>query len=196
MGHYLSSFKWLISYIFNRNKFESQTQAFKSSPFFDRLISFFIGPFLSASNLYKKLHNLSERWFRNTFVVQDLYVPIEKLRIFLTQIENNYPIYPLWLCPVKVTKEEELLSPHFVKNCDFVVDVGIYGLANSNITPIEATKFLEDKLKENGGRKMFYTHSYYNQEDLKNIYDLEKFSFIRKKYHAESVFIDFPRKVL
>lgn len=196
MAHYLSSFKWLLYYLFKRKKFETANIPFKSSKLFDRLISFFLGSFLSSSSLYKKLRSLSETWFKNTFVVQDLYIPIESLNAFVNEVEKFSGIYPLWICPVKTTKKPELFSPHFIKTTEYVVDVGIYGATKRGLNSIKTTQYLEKKLKEMRGKKMFYAHTYYSLESIQEIYDFEKYQEIRKKYYAENIFLPIDKKIL
>ena len=128
MAHYLSSPLWFLKYLFKRKEFENLKIPFKSSPVFERLICFFLGPFLSSSMLYKKLHTVSEEWFKKTFIVQDLYVPINSLHAFLNEVDLKTGIYPLWLCPLKTTKKPEIFAPYYNKTTDYVIDVGIYGL--------------------------------------------------------------------
>jgi delta24-sterol reductase len=196
MAHYLSSPLWFLKYLFKRKEFETHKIPFKSSLVFERLICFFLGPFLSSSLLYKKLHSIDEDWFKKTFVVQDFYIPINSLHAFLSDVDHKTGIYPLWLCPVKTTKKPEIFAPHYNKKTDFVIDVGIYGIPQKRLCSIKLTKDLENCLSNVEGKKMFYAHSYYSRENLNEMYEMKSYDELRRKYSCEGVFLPFEEKVL
>lgn len=134
--------------------------------------------------LYKFLHgsNLSQQ-----YLIQDLCIPKQNFVQFTNFIDEEYGIYPLWLCPLK-PNTREFLSPTY-NHSDLIINVGMYG--NLKLRGEEfacKNRLLENKVQSLDGRKVLYARSYYSEESFWNIYGLERCEKLRQKYKANSVF--------
>lgn len=154
------------------------------------------GWIMSSQRLYGLLHSGSENWFEEKFVIQDFYLPENNAERFVNEVLDSYPIYPIWLCPVKGTTTPQIFSPHYSpQNIDFI-DIGLYGLPKSDQSISAIIRDMEQKTQAMGGRKMFYSHSYYTPDEFWNIYHREEYLNLRLKYHAEGTWLDIESKLL
>ena len=55
---------------------------------------------------------------------------------------------------------------------------------------IRVNRDVENKVRELGGRKVLYAHTYYPREEFWKIYDHIWYNALREKYFANSVFPD------
>ncbi len=171
---------WLLQYLFRVKKEPS----FKSSWEVPSLFR----PLFSSRRLYNTLHKLPSSWFEKNFIVQDFYIPLSALDVFLKEI----PLRPLWLCPVKPTHTPQLFSPHYLP-CEKLVDVGVYGI---DLEAPETSKRLEKLCHNLKGRKMLYAYNYYSSDTFWQIYDEKSYRHLRTKYYAEKAFLSIEHKVL
>ncbi|KAG7004552.1 hypothetical protein G7Y79_00024g055020 [Physcia stellaris] len=58
---------------------------------------------MSTKILY---HGLHENGMAQHNIIQDIVLPISRVEEFLEWIDENYAIYPLWLCPIRQSDEE------------------------------------------------------------------------------------------
>ncbi len=156
------------------------------------LSKYLLTPFLNTRKLYDILHavNSTQKYF-----IQDIYCPFQKSLELVKFNEKNLKIYPLWLCPVKATKQPQKLSPHYL-NEDILLDIGIWGQTGHYLSnPLARNKELEEFTKHNYSRKMLYAENYYSEAEFWSIYDNKWYELLRAKYDAESVFPDIWEKV-
>jgi hypothetical protein len=150
----------------------------------------------TSQRLYAVLHTGNEHWFEEQFVIQDFYIPEKNAPRFIHHILKEYAISPLWLCPVKGTSTSQFLAPHYNDKKQLFIDVGVYGKSKGGISGPTANQNLENLTQEMGGRKMLYTHSCYDKNVFWSIYSENAYRALRKKYHADGVFLDITDKVL
>jgi delta24-sterol reductase len=142
--------------------------------------------------MYKGLHDTN---LAQTFFIQDFYVPLSQTKKFLDISFDTLDIFPIWLCPIKSTKNPQRLSPHYLEE-PMLIDVGIWGPVpslNGNLEKIN--KKFEEYLELYRGRKMFYAESFYSEQKFWKIYDKRWYSSLRKKYKAEGIFPTIWEKV-
>ncbi|MEK7617583.1 MAG: FAD-binding oxidoreductase [Patescibacteria group bacterium] len=153
---------------------------------FTKLTRFILDKGLKARALSKvgQATNVSQYYF-----VQDLSLPKENVLKFLQFVDNELHIYPLWLCPLRPASRDK-----FAPNCietDLVINVGVWGEANRGYDNfIRVNRDVENKVRELGGRKVLYAHTYYPREEFWKIYDHIWYNALREKYFANSVFPD------
>lgn len=158
---------------------------------FLRSLRFLFAWLFKTRRLYKFLHgsNLSQQ-----YLIQDLCMPKQSFVQFTDFINEEYGIYPLWLCPLK-PNTREFLSPTYNK-ADLIINVGVYGdLMLRGEEFVSRNRLLEDKVSSLGGRKVLYAHSYYSEESFWNIYGLERYEKLRQKYKASLTFPTLFNKV-
>lgn len=136
--------------------------------------------------LYRLAHatNVLQEYF-----VQDLSMPRESVLKFMQFVDDELNIYPLWLCPLRPGKDDKF-SPNTIKT-DLVINIGIWGRVKGGYDNfIRANRNVENKVWELGGRKVLYAHAYYPRDEFWKIYDYIWYSVLRKKYFANSGFLD------
>ncbi len=73
-------------------------------------------------------------------------------------------------------------------NSGVVFNIGVYGL---RVEPyekfVEATRQIETKTSELGGKKWFYAQNFYTESEFWKIYDKSWYQKLRQKYHAENL---------
>lgn len=156
------------------------------------------GWMMDSERLYHIMHKGTEKWFAKNFSIQDYYLPDDATVNFTEYVINRYEVLPIWLCPMKATKTQQLLSPHYLSNggSSLMVDVGVYGMAKDSISGEALVRDLDQLSVSMGGKKMLYSYSYYTEEEFWNIYPKEPYSKLREKYFASDVFLDITKKVL
>jgi hypothetical protein len=191
----------LADYLFryDRGGFWTGRLAFKYFIFapFDRFSRWCLDWFMHTRVMYQALH---ESGMSNSYVIQDLALPIDGAEDFLNWIDKDLKIYPLWLCPL-VQRPTGVMSPRVpvsaqgegdsdssgleVKKPEVMLNIGVWGAG-----PHDREKFiainrkLEKTVTDLGGIKWLYAQTYYTEEEFWNIYDREAYNAIREKHGA------------
>lgn len=184
--------KKLGSHIFGNTSFEKFSKA--KDP--DLIFRTLLGWCMSSRVLYRMLHTNAEGWFADRFVVQDYYIPIEKVESFITSTIESMGIFPLWLCPIKPTQTPQIFSPHYLKESSLLVNVGVYGMPHKTCSLVDCNKSLERWTQAFKGRKMLYSHCYYTPEEFWSIYPKSDYERLRKQYHADLVWTSIEQKLI
>lgn len=157
---------------------------------FNAFTRWFLDDFLHTRMLYKALHASGQS---RSYLVQDLALPYSTVEKFIDYTVEAFGIWPLWLCPLHQSRLPTL-HPHSQetepdgKTLKPMLNVGLWGYG-----PPEPNQFvaknreLEDKLRQLGGMKWLYAHTYYEENEFWEMFDREWYDNLRKKYHAESL---------
>ncbi|MBS0655616.1 MAG: FAD-binding protein [Verrucomicrobia bacterium] len=151
-------------------------------------------PFMTSQSLFSLLHSCEE-WIHKRLLVQDFTLPASTCSLFLDDLRDICPVYPLWLCPLKAKKNSNIFAPHSLNGEDSI-NIGIYGVPKNSLPLPEILASLEQKLFERGGRKWLYANSCYTAEQFWNVYSEPLYRNLRKKYNAEDAWISIEEKVL
>ncbi len=167
---------------FDRGAFWAAQLAFTQSGLpFNGLTRFLLNPLLKTRKLYQAVQ---ESAAGQRYICQDIVLPAKTLVPFMEFIDQKYKMYPTGFCAVKSEPRSPLLF-NGIKGTDYVYNVGVYGL---RVEPydkfIAVNKQIERKTHELGGRKWFYAHSYYREDEFWQIYDKTWYDKLRQKYHA------------
>lgn len=164
-----------------------------------------LGPLLKTSAMYKRLHQAPVSTVADTLVIQDVYIPTHKAEEFLVWLKRSFGNEKFWLCPMRETTTAQILSPHYVRQKN--AEHGSGGFINFGIwlhkatwqpgTPhaSQATKSIERKVQELGGRKMLYSLSHYSRDDWNEIYDMKLYDQLKHKYDPEGAWGDIYDKI-
>ncbi|KAF2810344.1 FAD-binding protein [Mytilinidion resinicola] len=181
----------LAEYLFryDRGGFWVGRSAFSYFNFpFNKLTRWFLDDFLHTRMLYKALHASGQS--RN-YVVQDLAIPYPTVEKFIDYTVSSFNIWPLWLCPLRQSRLPTL-HPHTSatetdkKTLAPLLNVGLWGFGPPDPAAfVTKNRELEAKLKELGGMKWLYAHTYYPEGEFWEMFDKEWYEGLRKKYHAE-----------
>jgi hypothetical protein len=130
------------------------------------------------------------------FLVQDLSLPAEVAAEFMSFIDKEMGVYPMWICPLCPDNDlsDFQVSNMFTPMC---INVGVWSgrIADRNEF-LRLNRLLEKKLKTLRGKKWFYAHAYYTEKEFWEIYDKKKYYAVRKKYHAEHLPTVFDKVVV
>ncbi|KAJ4394570.1 hypothetical protein N0V93_003789 [Gnomoniopsis smithogilvyi] len=146
----------------------------------------------------------------NTFTIQDIAMPFETAETFVNYLDENHPIWPLWLCPMKrrgpptfhpfisppdssntsisgdingraeVSSEERLLD-------EMMLNIGVWGHEGTLYPPafVDKNRAIEDKVRELGGMKWLYAHVYQPEDEFWAAYGGRGwYDALRAKYKA------------
>ena len=141
-------------------------------------------------------------------VTQDIIVPLSDLNESLDFCHPRFGIYPLWVCPVRLFKQQ----PHegFLRNPEgeaeagssrLFVDIGIYGLpkAIQEKTPwdmIAESRQLEAFTMEKKGYHLLYADIFMTKQEFETMFNHTHYRAMRKKYRAENAFPEVYDKVI
>ncbi|KAG8169827.1 hypothetical protein KVR01_000572 [Diaporthe batatas] len=168
---------------------------FKLVPF-NRLTRWFLDDFMHTRMLYRALHGSGES---ARFVVQDIAVPFATAPDLVDYTERELGIWPLWLCPLK-RRAPPTFHPFTTTppgrqqqqdgskgEDDMMLNIGVWGWGPSDRAEfVKANKALEDKVRELGGMKWLYAHTYYDEPDFWEMYGGRGwYDSLRAKYKAD-----------
>lgn len=181
----------LVDYLFRYNRGAFWTGEF-IFPFYhipnNSLTRYLLNPFMNTRKLFDGLHavNMGQDW-----LVQDFYLPWNKVIDFLEYSAKAVDIWPIWLCPMKPTQKSQKLSPHFIDTDDALIDIGVWGQTDKYLKdPIGANREFEVQTKKMNGRKMLYAHQYYTESEFWHEYNQDWYKQLREKYKAKNIFPD------
>jgi delta24-sterol reductase len=183
----------LEEYLFryDRGGFWVGVAPFKYWPFpFNRFTRWFLDDFLHTRMLYRALHASGRS---NQYMVQDLALPFATAKQFVDFIDEEFGIWPLWLCPLRQSPLPTI-HPHIAeteaecKTLKPMLNIGLWGQGSTNRESfVEANVRLEHKLRELGGMKWLYAKMYYTEKEFWSIYDRKWYDCLRQKYYATSL---------
>ncbi|KAJ4421371.1 hypothetical protein N0V82_003752 [Gnomoniopsis sp. IMI 355080] len=148
----------------------------------------------------------------NTFTIQDIAMPFETAEIFVNYLDDNHPIWPLWLCPMKrrgpptfhpfISPPDSATTMSSISGDNrngpteaeaaededgMMLNVGVWGHEGTLYPPafVEKNRAIEDKVRELGGMKWLYAHVYQPEDEFWAAYGgREWYDALRAKYKA------------
>lgn len=128
-------------------------------------------------------------------VIQDVEVPVERLTEFLTWFDRDVGMRPVWLCPLRSTRE---WPSYPLRPGATYVNVGFWGTV-----PIEPgardgdkNRAVEAKVTELGGHKSLYSDAYYDRATFDRLYDQEFARRVRKQTDPDGRLADLYEKAV
>ncbi|KAF4630228.1 hypothetical protein G7Y89_g7911 [Cudoniella acicularis] len=182
----------LAEYLFryDRGGFWVGASAFKYFNFpFNRFTRWFLDDFLHTRMMYTALHASGQS---KKYIVQDLALPYSTAEKFVEYTDKEFGIYPLWLCPLKQSPSPTM-HPHSAEtnpdgSLKDMLNIGLWGDGPSNHDEfVNKNRGLENKLRELGGMKWLYAHTYYSEDEFWAQFDREWYEGLRKKYKVETL---------
>ncbi|KAI9149515.1 Delta(24)-sterol reductase [Paramyrothecium foliicola] len=180
----------LADYIFrwDRGGFFVAKYAFKYfiTPF-NRITRYILDPLLHTGRMYQAMHKSGLQDF---YIVQDVGVPFDKHVEFQGWLDKEFGIYPLWLCPLRVQRDDpdsgHGLHSEFCKpNLPMLMNFGVWGpVPGSRREVVRQNRALEHKVQECGGKKWLYAQAFYTEDEFWAHYDRTSYDALRIKYKA------------
>ncbi|KAI9745031.1 MAG: hypothetical protein M1818_001309 [Claussenomyces sp. TS43310] len=161
---------------------------------FNRLTRWWLDDFLHTRMMYTALHASGHA---KRYIVQDLALPYSTAAQFVDYTDEALGIYPLWLCPLKQSPLPTM-HPHNAAEVQAdghtlkpLLNIGLWGTPRhprgARITHddfVAANRALEAKLRDLGGMKWLYAHTYYPADEFWALYDQPWYDGLRRKYGA------------
>jgi delta24-sterol reductase len=180
----------LQSYLFryDRGAFWTGVHAFKYFLVpFTAFTRWLLDYFMHTRVMYHALH---ESGHTDRYILQDCVVPAPNAKDFISYVDNELGIRPLWLCPLrKLEKGERSFHPHAGDDDEtMALNVGVWGPGPKDWSAFErVNKGLEQELKRLGGMKWLYAQVFCSEDEFWGRYDRDGYVALRKKWHAESL---------
>ena len=128
----------------------------------------------------------------------DIGVPLSNLEKALELVDDMTKTYPLWICPSKDNYHPEKIFCTRKKDLcddDMIIDVGIYGIKNTNINSKIINQTFEKFSFANGVFKGFFSTCYFDYKECWNHFDKVRYDKLREKYYANKRFMDIYEKI-
>ncbi|KAK1750011.1 Delta(24)-sterol reductase [Echria macrotheca] len=196
-GTTITDFIPLTDYLFryDRGAFWTGRYAYRYflTPF-NRLTRFLLDPFMHTRVMYRALHHSRLADFH---IVQDVGIPYAHAADFAVWLHDQFHIYPLWLCPLRVRRDGGPDAAHGLhaafadpSSAADLLNFGIWGGSPTRRrTPprrecVRRNRVLEQKVGEYGGKKWLYAHAYYTEDEFWAQYDRAGYDELRGRYGA------------
>ncbi|KAK3941617.1 alpha/beta hydrolase fold-domain-containing protein [Diplogelasinospora grovesii] len=199
---------------------------FKGLVPFNKLTRWWLDDFLHTRMMYRALHGSGES---GRLIIQDVAMPPQSVEELVNYTGDELNIWPLWLCPLKRRgpptfhpftttprreKERQLLRGEQTQQTaengrekegegGMMLNVGVWGWGPDCPKKfVQKNRELEQVVRDLGGMKWLYAHTYYTPEEFWGMYgNHEWYSKLREKYQAtnlptvyDKVYVD-PKQV-
>ena len=157
---------------------------------FNRWTRRWLDDFLHTRMMYTALHASGHS---KRYMIQDLALPYATAETFIRYTDETFAIYPLWLCPLCESPEPTMHprvrpSQEDERSPRTMLNIGLWGPGPSRHQDfVRVNRDLEQKLRELGGMKWLYAHTYYPEHDFWQMYDRGWYEGLRDKYDATSL---------
>ncbi|KAI0017578.1 FAD-binding domain-containing protein [Xylariomycetidae sp. FL0641] len=155
---------------------------------FNRITRYLLDKYMHARVMYHALHKSG---LSDTYIIQDVGVPYPAVPEFHQWLNENLNIYPLWLCPIRVRRDESdsawgLHADFADSNCpEFMLNFGVWGPGPKPYEKlIELNRAIEKKVHDLGGKKTLYAQAFYTEDEFWESYTRKPYDEVRAKYHA------------
>jgi FAD/FMN-containing dehydrogenase len=148
------------------------------------------------SDVYHRLVGLDEKIHVSTVldrfkkvaarerVIQDVEVPLDRLPEFLEWFDIEVSMRPVWLCPLRTTRQWPVypLTPGVT-----YVNVGFWGTVEVPAGSPEGmlNRKIEEAVHDLGGHKSLYSEAFYDKETFEKMYGGEVLAAARRRYDPE-----------
>ncbi|XP_038049760.1 delta(24)-sterol reductase-like [Patiria miniata] len=133
--------------------------------------------------------------YEQNHVVQDMLVPLGKLRESLNCFDKELDLYPLWLCPFLLPSVPGLVHPKGNKD-EMYVDLGAYGTPKrKGFHFVETTRRVEEYVRSVHGFQMLYADSHMTREEFRQMFDHTLYDNLRDKLGCKKAFPEIYDKI-
>jgi len=147
-------------------------------------------------------------------VVQDMLIPIKNLSESLHLFHQEFELYPLWLCPMRIPdqrkkivlshlegdeKQQSEIVNGFVKPLDddeMFIDIGAYGNPKPrDWNSKESLRRVEKFVRDVKGFQALYADTYMTRPEFREMFDHRLYDRLREKYHCSDAFPEVYDKI-
>ncbi len=117
-------------------------------------------------------------------VIQDIEVPIEQVPQFLTWFDDAVGMRPVWLCPLRTTRE---WPSYPLRPGEIYVNAGFWGTVEvpAGSPPGAVNRAVEERVHALGGHKSLYSEAFYDQATFDDLYGGKNLDVVRDRYDPQ-----------
>ena len=182
----------LKSYLFRYDRGAFWTGRYAYSYFitpFNRISRYVLDHFMHTRIMYHALHRSG---MMEQFIIQDMALPWLNIGKFYDWVDEEFSIYPQWLCPLVADGAGGGLNPHadsLDKELDgdsgMMLNIGVWGPSPGE--SVATNRSIEAKLRKLKGMKWLYAQTFYTPQEFWSIYDKQSYNELRAKYTANTL---------
>ncbi|XP_022101668.1 delta(24)-sterol reductase-like [Acanthaster planci] len=166
---------------------------FGNNPLFRYLCGWMVPPKVSLLKLTQG--ETIRRMYERNHVVQDMLVPLRKLRESLDCFDKELNLYPLWLCPFLLPSQPGLVHPEGNED-EMYVDLGAYGTPKrKGFHFVETTRRVEEFVRSVHGFQMLYADTHMTREEFRQMFDHTLYDKLRHRLGCEKAFPEIYDKI-
>ena len=125
-------------------------------------------------------------------VIQDIEVPIDRLAEFVERFQRAVPIYPFWLCPIRLRDSSKVWDLYKLEPDVLYVNVGFWSSVPlpSGADPSYHNRWVEAEVDRLGGRKSLYSTAYYDESRFWELYNGTVYDKLKSRYDPDGRLLD------
>ena len=151
---------------------------------------------------FEQRHRWKARWDRRRGlpareeVVQDVEVPIARLPEFMDAFARDVPIEPVWFCPLRQRRADDVWELYRLDPDVLYVNVGFWSSVALSAGEPDGThnRLVERLVDDLGGRKSLYSTSFYEREHFWRLYNGSVYELLKKAYDPDGRLLDLYAK--
>jgi FAD/FMN-containing dehydrogenase len=151
---------------------------------------------------FEERHHLKatlDRWRRLPLrenVIQDIEVPIYRLTEFVTGFQQQVPIAPIWLCPLRQRRSEGNWDLYHLDPNLLYVNVGFWSSVPlaPGAEPVHHNRWVESEVDRLGGRKSLYSTAFYDEARFWELYNGPVYKRLKARYDPAGRLLDLYAK--
>jgi len=162
------------------------------------------GPRLLRSDVYWKMMAFEDRHgWKASFdrrrgrperenVIQDIEVPVGRLREFVEGFWREVPISPIWLCPLRQRDPNVTWELYRMQPEELYVNVGFWSSValEPGMDREHHNRWVEDEVERLGGRKSLYSTSSYDPDRFWHLYNGSAYAGLKARYDPDGRLLD------
>ncbi|XP_071850422.1 delta(24)-sterol reductase-like [Apostichopus japonicus] len=166
---------------------------FGNNVFFRYLFGWLVPPKISLLKLTQT--DTLRELYRKHHLVQDIFVPLDKMEDTLKFIHKEMKMYPLWLCPFVLPNQPGMFHPPGDED-GLYIDIGAFGTPKAeNYSALKTIRKLEEYEREVNGFQMLYADCHMTREEFRDMFDHTLYDKLRKELKCEDAFPEVYDKI-
>jgi FAD/FMN-containing dehydrogenase len=125
-------------------------------------------------------------------VIQDVELPVARLVEFLHGFQQEIPISPFWLCPLRQRDSTAVWELYRLDPTVLYVNVGFWSSVplRPGMSPTHHNRWVEDEVDRLGGRKSLYSTVFYDEARFHQLYGGMEYGALKQRYDPAGRLLD------
>jgi delta24-sterol reductase len=129
-----------------------------------------------------------------------MLVPISKLSESLDVFEEEFGLYPIWMCPLRIPEGDQtggFLRPRGSAEDGMYVDLGAYGSPQPGrpFVARESLRRVEAFVRRVGGYQALYADTYMTRKEFREMFDHRLYDRLRREMGCTRAFPEVYDKI-